>query len=172
MEIMNRVLFEVSHIGSLYGCFNIILAFCIDFFLYFRFREIARTDKRKQGRKLAGVITKVVIVFMVVYVIIFLKGYIDIVVQYRNGHYIEIEGVIEDYSSNLGNRRGKVESFTLDGVRFECSDGPTWGYCPNRMNGGVIRGNGQHLRIRYIPRGRENVIVYIEQLLPEEWNSH
>lgn len=140
--------------------------------MYFRFRRIARTDKREQGRKLAGVIAKVAIIFRVVYIISLIKGYIDIVVQYKNSHYIEIEGGVEDYSSNLENRRGTVESLTLDGVKFECSDGPAWIYCPTRENGGVIRGNGQHLKIRYIPDTDGNAIVYIEQLLPEERISY
>ena len=165
-----RVLFEISYIGSLYGCFNIIFSFCILFFLYSGVRRIARTeDERVQGRELAGAITKVLIVIIVGYIISLIKGYKDIVVQYKNGHYIEIEGVIEDYSSNLGNKRGSVESFTLDGVYFKCSDGATWGYCPTRGNGGVIRGNGQHLRIRYIPSSNGNTIVYIEQMMPGEF---
>ena len=29
-------------------------------------------------------------------------------------------------------------------------------------------GNGQHLKIRYIRSGSENVIVYIAQIIPEE----
>lgn len=40
------------------------------------------------------------------------------------------------------------------------------GDCQTRKNGGVIVGNGQHLRIRYIRNGKEKVIVYIEQMIP------
>ena len=170
---MNRVLFEVSYIGNIYGLAHIVFGFGIFLFLYFSIRGIARTeDKRVQGRELARVLEKVVLVIIVGYIIFLIKGYMDIVVQYKNGHYIEIEGVTEDYSSNLGNERGPVETFTLDGVYFKCSDGATWGYCPPRKNGSVIRGNGRHLKIRYIPRKNENVIVYIEQLIPEESNAH
>ena len=31
--------------------------------------------------------------------------------------------------------------------------------------------NGQHLRIRYLPKSSENTIVYIEQMMPEEWET-
>lgn len=31
--------------------------------------------------------------------------------------------------------------------------------------------SGRHLRIRYIPLRQENVIVYIEQMMPEEWDT-
>ena len=168
---MYRVLFEVSYIGNIYGLAHIVLGFGILLFLYFSIRGIARTeDKRVQGRELARVLEKVVLVIIVGYIISLIKGYMDIVVQYKSGHYVEIEGVTEDYVSNLG--RGPVETFTLDGVYFECSDKATWGYCPPRKNGSVIRGNGRHLRIRYIPNRGENVIVYIERLIPEKSNSH
>ena len=53
---------------------------------------------------------------------------------------------------------------------FETSNISSWGYCQTRENGGVIMGNGQHLKIRYIRSGSENVIVYIEQIIPEEDN--
>ena len=166
---MNRVLFEVSYIGNIYGLAHIVLGFGIFLFLYFDLKRI-KNDGQERDREIARVAEKVVIVIIVGYIISLIKGYMDIVVQYKNGHYIEIEGVTEDYVSNLG--RGPVETFTLDGVYFECSDKATWGYCPPRKNGSVIRGNGRHLRIRYIPRKNENVIVYIEQLIPEECNSY
>lgn len=84
---------------------------------------------------------------------------------------IVLKGGVQDYSPNFGSTRGTIESFTLDGVKFECSDGNIGGYCPNRKHGGVIAGNGQHLRIRYIPHSQGNTIVYIEQMMPEEWEE-
>lgn len=167
---MKKVLFETSYIGSLYGFFNILLGFIAFFSLYFGCKKIARTDKRDWDRKAARITMKVVMVIIVIYIIFLIKGYIDIVISYKTGHYIEIEGIVEGYSANLKNQRGPIESFTLDGVRFVCSDGATWGYCPTRTNGGVIMGNGQHLRIRYVRSGNEKIIVYIEQMIPEEDN--
>ena len=148
---MNRVLFEVSYIGSFRGFLNIILAFCIFFFLYLRFSGIS------------GVLQKALIVLMVVYTISLIKGYVDTVIQYKNGNYIEIEGTVERYYYSQGN-----EYFTLDGVSFRCSSGISWGYYPNNSNDSVIAGNGQHLRIRYLPNKSEKVIVYIEQLMTKE----
>lgn len=165
---MNKVLFEISYIGSLHGFFNTILFFCILIFLYFGSKRTAKDHKRKWDRKLAKIFMKIDMIIFVIYTISLVKGYIDTVLQYKTGHYIEIEGIVEGYSANLMNQRGPIESFALGGVRFECSDGATWGYCPTRTNGGVIAGNGQHLRIRYIRNGDEKVIVYIEQMIPEE----
>ena len=163
---MNRVLFEVSYIGSWRTYFIIIIALCIFSFLYFRFRGIDRTDQSEKGRKIAGVITKVLRIFIVIYVFFLIKGYMDIVIQYKMGHYVEIEGTVDSYCYFKNS-----EYITLDGVKFHCSSGNQWGYYPVGRNFSVIAGNGQHLRIRYIPRGRENIIVYIEQILPEEWDS-
>ena len=163
---MNRVLFEVSYIGSWRTYFIIIIALCIFSFLYFRFRGIERTDQSEKGRKIAGVITKVLRIFIVIYVFFLIKGYMDIVIQYKMGHYVEIEGTVDSYCYFKNS-----EYITLDGVKFHCSSGNQWGYYPVGKIFSVIAGNGQHLRIRYIPRGRENIIVYIEQILPEGWDS-
>ena len=100
-------------------------------------------------------------------VLSWINDYKNIVIPYKNGNYVEIEGTVENYSVSL---RENVEYFTVDGVRFECSYGsPMWGYQKQRKNEIII--SGRHLKIRYIPFRHENVIVYIEQMVPEEWES-
>ncbi len=99
-----------------------------------------------------------------VYVFLLIKGYIEIVIPYKNGHYVEIEGKVENYVNVK-----RTEYFTVDGVRFKCSGGLPWGYSW-RGNSSVIV-SGRHLRIRYIPSSSENIIVYIEQMMPEEWDT-
>ena len=162
---MNKVLFEVSYIGSLHGFFNIALAFCLLLFLYFGTRKTAKEHKRERDRKMARILMKADIVIIVIYTMYLIKGYVDIVVQYNNGGYTEIEGTVKQYYYSQG-----TDYFSLDGVNFRCSSGIPWGYCQTRENGGVIAGNGQHLRIRYIHSGSENIIVYIEQIILEEDN--
>ena len=57
------------------------------------------------------------------------------------------------------------ESFVIDGVAFYYSDfSSTVGYHNARSHGGVITGNGQYLRIGYIPGddAKDNIIVSIE----------
>ena len=41
----------------------------------------------------------------------------------------------------------------------------------NQIEKNKIIISGRHLRIRYIPLKHENVIVYIEQMMPEEWET-
>ena len=160
---MNKVLFEVNYIGNFHGLFNIVLAFGLFFFLYFGMRRTAKEHKKAWERKLAKILMKADIVIIVIYTMHLIKGYADIVVQYKSGNYNEIEGTVKQYYYSQG-----TDYFSLDGVSFRCSSGIAWGYCQTRENGGVIMGNGQHLKIRYIRSGSENVIVYIEQIIPEE----
>ena len=160
---MNKVLFETSYIGSPGVWFSTISFFVFFIFAFFKFRKDNTIEKDNRI-----IITASIIAIMIMCTIFMIIKYANTAVRYKSGNYVEIEGVVQDYFSNLGSTRGPVESFTLDGVKFVCSDDVTCGYSPSRKNGGVIAGNGQHLRIRYIPGGQDNVIVYIEQLMPEE----
>jgi hypothetical protein len=58
-----------------------------------------------------------------------------------------------------------LESFTLDKVPFRYGMTDCFGYQTVKFNGGVITGNGQHLRIAYTNYSYlGNVIVCIEEL--------
>ena len=151
---MHRVAYEVSDKEIFCVISNVILFFGISFFLYFSIKEKSKT------------IVKIILVFLLVenliYTIAMIKSYNDIVIAYKNGDYIEIEGMVRNYY----HLRGDYEKFTLNGVKFECSGG-NYGYCKNGRES-LVSGYGRYLRIRYIPGKRRNTIVYIEQLLPEE----
>lgn len=166
---MHRVLFEVNYIGSIHGFVNIIVAFGICLLLYFRAKTEAKTGRTELERNMLRISAGIALFVAILFIIITIKRYADIILQYKNGHYVEIEGVVEDYI--LNRARGPVETFTVDGVKFVCSDGASWGYRPNRNGGNAITGNGQYVRIRYIPGKQENTIVYIAQLLPENVHS-
>ena len=90
--------------------------------------------------------------------------YCDVVVKYKTGNYVEIEGVVEDYSFVPG-REGTT--FTVDGVEFHCPSSD-WGYHPTNEDNRAIK-DGEYLKIRYIDdEVQGNVIVYIEQRSQEE----
>lgn len=155
---MNKVLFEISYIGGAQGFVYMILAFGTFLFLYHRFNEIG-----------IRIITICIVGLLMVYTLFLIDQYKDVVIAYKNGNYVEIEGKVENYSVSL---RGNVEYFTVEGVRFKCSYGsPAWGYQKQEQKGNEIIISGRHLRIRYIPLRHENVIVYIEQMMPEEWDT-
>lgn len=86
---------------------------------------------------------------------------------YRKGDYKIAEGYVENFVPMPYEGRGNEESFEINGVKFSYSDYSIQsGYHNSKSHGGVIQGNGQHLRIGYVYYNEiyGNVIVYIEQL--------
>jgi len=81
---------------------------------------------------------------------------------YKNGAYETVEGTVENFKPYV---RGEDESFEIEGVRFAYNDYDLQpGYNTVREKGGVITGNGQRLRVNYVPYGEDNLIMRIEQL--------
>ena len=119
-----------------------------------------------KGQK-AGILIlleKVVLFLIVIFIIGMIGEYCDVVVKYKTGNYVEIEGVVEDYSFVPGRER---TTFTVDGVEFHCPSSD-WGYHPTNEDNRAIK-DGEYLKIRYIDDEIQgNVIVYIEQLRQEE----
>lgn len=97
--------------------------------------------------------------------------YNKIVVAYQNGDYQIVEGYVENFHP-MPESGHDHEHFEIDGTYFEYSDFTAQqGYHNALSRGGVITGNGQHLRIGYIEMDSatgnqmlDNVIVYIEEL--------
>lgn len=83
---------------------------------------------------------------------------------YKEGDYITVEGYVEEFSP-MPYQGHSDESFVIDGVEFSYSDFETgFGYHNAKSHGGVIKGDGQHLKIGYVEYNNKNVIVYIEEL--------
>ena len=84
---------------------------------------------------------------------------------YKRGEYDIVEGYVEDFHPMPYGGHDQ-ESFTINGVSFAYSDYvDTFGYHNAKSHGGVITGDGQHLRIGYTAySGLGNVIVYMEEL--------
>lgn len=163
---MNEILFEVNWIGNKTGCLSFGAFWFLGISLWIM--AIIKREKTHYEKTINGHITQAVDTFSAIWVGIYVlfitlnfkSKYVDTVVAYKLGQYCEVEGVVEDYVSNHG--RGD-DRCSIDGVEFSYSLGFSWGYCQTER-WGVIKGNGQHLRVRYIPQSVGNVIVYIEQL--------
>ncbi len=85
------------------------------------------------------------------------------VIAYQNDDYQIVEGYVENFDP-MPYGGHKYESFEIDGVKFEYTDYRIMiGYHNAKSHGGVIRDNGQYLKIGYIHYGNENIIVYIEE---------
>ena len=108
--------------------------------------------------------------FMFAFVMTLLTGistaslYEKTIVAYNNDDYEIVEGYVENFDP-MPYEGHKDESFEINGVKFSYSDyNITFGYNNAKSHGGVIEGNGQHLKIGYVINNGENIIVYIEQL--------
>ena len=87
-------------------------------------------------------------------------------IEYPEANYEIVEGFVEDFEPMPYEGKSK-ESFEINGVKFSYSDSiEICGYNNAKSHGGVIEGNGQHLKIGYIyyDSSYGNIIVYIEQL--------
>lgn len=94
------------------------------------------------------------------------------VVDYRekreilnNNHAIVVEGIVEKYHAQP--RTGHdTEHFEINGIYFEYSSGELInGYNTPACYGGVIKENGQYLKIKYLKDDiGNNIILYIEEI--------
>ena len=92
--------------------------------------------------------------------------YKETVGAYESGNYEIVEGYVENFIA-MPYEGHSDESFEINGVKFSYSDYSVQpGYNNTMSHGGVITGDGQHLKIGYIYYNNTygNIIVYIEQL--------
>ena len=84
---------------------------------------------------------------------------------FEKGEYEIVEGYVEDFHP-MPYTGHDNETFRINDVTFSYSDySDCFGYNNSRSHGGVITGDGQHLKIGYTKYGSYgNVIVYIEEL--------
>lgn len=82
---------------------------------------------------------------------------------YEQGEYETIEGAIENFVP-MPYEGHMHESFSVNGISFDYSDfNSTYhGFNNTKSHGGPISGNGQQVRIGYVTKGEQNVILKIE----------
>ena len=93
------------------------------------------------------------------------KDYYYIEDQYSKKNYFEIVGYVENFSP-LNDAKNQQEKFSIGEVTFSYGFAGKMnfvGYQKIRGHGGIVEGNGQYLKIRYIPYHDTNIIVFIEQ---------
>lgn len=86
-----------------------------------------------------------------------------IVEKTKNGEYLFVEGAVSEFTTSSDG--SGEESFKVNEILFSYpNDISGLGYNKRRALGGVIRENGQYVRIYYIPFPDENsnIIVKIE----------
>lgn len=143
----------------------ILLAFLLTIFMKCKNKEYKDTPY-----EVIKVISGICFCFLVVYNVVDITSSLDmhkkIAEEYEVGNYEIVEGFVEDFEPMPYDGHGN-ESFEIKGVKFSYSDYINiCGYNNAKSHGGVIVGNGQHLKIGYIyyDSSYGNIIVYIEQL--------
>ena len=99
-----------------------------------------------------------------------LEMYRKVIVPYAHGQYEIAEGYVQNFVP-MPREGHSNEMFDINGVHFEYSDNNIIvGYHHTKVRGGVIRGNGQYLKVGYVYFNETygNIIVYIEELAPPE----
>ena len=92
--------------------------------------------------------------------------YNETVGAYNRGEYQTVEGYVENFVP-MPYEGHTNESFEINGIKFSYSDYNIHpGYNNTKSHGGVIKENGQHLKIGYVYLNDTygNIIVYIEQI--------
>ena len=95
-----------------------------------------------------------------------LNMYNKTVGAYSRGEYQIVEGYVENFDP-MPYEGHANETFEINGVKFSYSDYNIHpGYNNTKSHGGVIKENGQHLKIGYVYLNKAygNIIVYIEHL--------
>lgn len=164
---MNKILFEVSWIGNIFGLLGYTFNYTMSTMCWL-YMLIKQRDKIDQSKLKGKIRYKIYTIIGILWGIFNLalgfglkKGYNEVVLAYKLGNYCEIEGEVENFRPSNGRYD---ECFSIGDVDFRYGLAESWGYCQT-MKWSVIEGDGQQLKIRYVTiRGDYNVIVYIEQL--------
>ena len=171
---MNTVLYEASFKIDMSDWIPILMLIVLAFFpkLLEISREYYSADVYsadvyvENGKKFCRIAFVIVAVFSVIIGITKINMYSRTVAAYKKGEYMVVEGYVENFIP-MPYEGGPNESFELNGVKFSYSDYEAqYGYNNSKSHGGVITGNGQHLKIGYVYYNNMygNIIVYIEAL--------
>ncbi len=164
---MDNILYEVSTKFE-FDYFDFAFQLVLMAFLLTIFIKCKNKEYRDTPYEVVKVVSGICFCFLLLFNIIKLTSSLDmhkkIAEQYEVGNYEIIDGVVENFVPMPYEGHGN-ESFEINGVKFSYSDYTNiCGYNNAKSHGGVIEGNGQHLKIGYISYNEMNVIVYIEQL--------
>ncbi len=161
---MNKVLYEATfELHSMYYGAAIVFVITFIFFLSQRKKRFDLDTKMQVVWFLSGMIAVGALIVQIIMGISAINDYQQVVVAYEEGNYKTVVGEVERFTTTTPEGKG-YETFEIEGVYFSYTDNVIHqGYHDSR---GVIRGDGQQLKIGYVEKNRENIIVYIEEIAP------
>ena len=162
-KVLYRLHFDVLHI-FIFLLIGIIIFKFPDWTKKFWESVCEETMNKDSYRKKYGVIRNF---FKIFAVIIFLVNVLPLLSTagdyshlkdlYEEGKYNEVIGTVEDFRTSLNYETFNVDRFTFTISTVKCRPG----YTKVRLFGGVIKGNGQKVLIRYVPYKGHKYIVFI-----------
>lgn len=166
---MDNILYEVPTKFQ-FNYFAVIFEIVLFTALLIIFKKSNSEKNKNTSYELLKVISMFGFCFVLLFNIIDLFSSLDMYKKvaggYESGNYEIVEGYVENFVPMHYDGHGE-ESFEINGVEFSYSDfSKQSGYNNTKSHGGVIEGNGQHLKIGYVYYNSTygNIIVYIEQL--------
>ena len=156
------------HLSDLLKLFTFALPTCLVLFSY--------SLEVKHWRYIVRAFAIIVFVFELVTLFIMpIYAYHNVCKRLNDGNVYIIEGEVTDFqespsSAFLGH---SYESFKVGEVEFSYSGDANYGYSKYKCDGGVIKGNGQRIRITYCNDIFNDVIICrIEDLEKNEDSSY
>ena len=164
---MNNILYEATFKFDLFLLIPVVMMIFILFF-----PKILKATSEEKYTQVSYKVVKIFCACAFSFVLIFtsivslsqIDMYKNVVGAYKTGDYEIIEGYVQNFIP-MPYEGHSDESFEINGVKFAYSNYSIQsGYNNAKSHGGVIKGDGQHLKIGYVSYNNENIIVYIEQL--------
>ena len=162
---MNKVLYEVTfEWHSMYYGAAVVFVIALGFFLAYRKKRFELDTKMQVVWFFGGFIAVGALIVQIIMGISALNDYQQVVVAYEEGNYKTVVGEVEEFTTMTPQGK-EYEAFEINGVYFSYSDNVIHqGYHNSKTFGGFIKGNVQQLKIGYIEKNGENIIVYIEDI--------
>lgn len=131
------------------------------------FMWIWKGDRKKWQKILINMGTIIGTLFLLyVFIINPIMSYIEIKHAILLGNTEEISGEVCNFSTQESFWDTHTsESFSIEGVEFEYYGRENYGYCKPKWKGGIIKEDGQKIKITYYNQNGENVICYIEEIV-------
>ena len=162
---MGKILYECHFEFHFMMLLPFIMLICSVYFPIILKKECTQKNYNldyKIIKKIFACITIIMIIVVIYEICFFTSMYKETIVAYQNGDYQIAEGYVEKFDPMPYSGHSR-ECFEINNVKFEYSDYTlTIGYHNAKSHGGVIKGDGQHLKIGYVRygSGHRNVIVY------------
>lgn len=114
------------------------------------------------GTKILSII---ILILFVICTYAYFDNYLRLLNIYKTGNGLkEVRGVVENFHP-MPEGRHDTEHFTINGIEFHFAPSALdITYNLTKIDGGVIKGDGQKLVIKYVENGEDKEVLYIAEI--------